>query len=46
MDTSEHDLLQTGVFAIGAAVSHKLSTIHGLASGSSRPTQNRRGSAG
>jgi len=46
MDTCEHDLLQTGVFAIGAAVSHKLSSIHGLASGGSRPAQTRRGSAG
>jgi diguanylate cyclase (GGDEF)-like protein len=46
MDTCQHDLLQTGVFAIGAAVSHKLSSIHGLASGGNRPTQSRRGSAG
>jgi diguanylate cyclase (GGDEF)-like protein len=45
MDTCEHDLLQTGVFAIGAAVSHKLSSIHGLASTGSRPVQTRRGSA-
>jgi diguanylate cyclase (GGDEF)-like protein len=46
MDTCEHDLLQTGVFAIGAAVSHKLNSIHGLASGGSRPAQTRRGSTG
>ncbi len=46
MDTSEHNLLETGVFAIGAAVSHKLSSINGLASGGTRPAQTRRGSAG
>jgi len=46
MDTREHDLLETGVFAIGAAVSHKLSTIHSLATSSTRPAQTRRGSGG
>jgi diguanylate cyclase (GGDEF)-like protein len=46
MDTREHDLLETGVFAIGAAVSHKLSAIHGLAPSNVRPVQSRRGSAG
>jgi diguanylate cyclase (GGDEF)-like protein len=47
MDSREHDLLETGVFAIGAAVSHKLSAIHSLApSSGTRPAQNRRESAG
>jgi diguanylate cyclase (GGDEF)-like protein len=43
MDSREHDLLETGVFAIGAAVSHKLSTIHGLATTATLPAQPRRG---
>jgi hypothetical protein len=46
MDTCEHDLLQTGVFAIGAAVSHKLSSIHSLAASTARPAQPRRESTG
>jgi diguanylate cyclase (GGDEF)-like protein len=47
MDSREHDLLETGVFAIGAAVSHKLSTIHGLATTSTAlPVQPRRGTGG
>jgi diguanylate cyclase (GGDEF)-like protein len=46
MDTREHDLLETGVFAIGAAVTHKLSTIHGLAPSDVRPAKSRCGSAG
>jgi diguanylate cyclase (GGDEF)-like protein len=46
MDTCEHDLLQTGVFAIGAAVSHKLSTIHSLAASTARAAQPRRESTG
>jgi predicted signal transduction protein with EAL and GGDEF domain len=44
MDHRQHDLLETGVFAISTPVSHKSATVHGLAATNARPAQARRGS--
>jgi diguanylate cyclase (GGDEF)-like protein len=44
MDSRQHDVLETGVFATGSAVSHKSGTIQGRATSSVRPVQSRRGS--
>jgi len=46
MDGRQHELLETGVFAISAPISHKPGTIQARATSSARPAQSRRGSAG
>jgi diguanylate cyclase (GGDEF)-like protein len=46
MDGLQHDLLETGVFAISEPVSHKPGTIQGRAASSARPVRSRRGSGG
>ena len=46
MDGRQHELLDTGVFAISAPLSHKPGTIQGRATSSARPAQSRRGSGG
>jgi diguanylate cyclase (GGDEF)-like protein len=46
MDGLQHDLLETGVFAISAPITHKPSTIQGRATSSPRQAQSRRGSGG
>jgi diguanylate cyclase (GGDEF)-like protein len=47
MDELQHDLLQTGVFAVSnAPVSHKPGTIQARVASSARPAQSRRGSGG
>jgi diguanylate cyclase (GGDEF)-like protein len=45
-DGLQHDLLETGVFAISAPITHKPSTIQGRATNSARQAQSRRGSGG
>jgi diguanylate cyclase (GGDEF)-like protein len=46
MDGLQHDLLETGVFAISAPLTHKPGTIQGRATSSARQAQSRRGSGG
>jgi predicted signal transduction protein with EAL and GGDEF domain len=46
MDERQHDLLETGVFAISAPLTHKPGTLQGRATSSARPAQSRRGSGG
>jgi diguanylate cyclase (GGDEF)-like protein len=46
MDGRQHDLLETGVFAINPPISHKPGTIPARATSSARPAQSRRGSGG
>ena len=46
MDGRQHDLLETGVFAINPPISHKPGTIQARATSSARPAQSRRGSGG
>ena len=46
MDGLQHDLLETGVFAISAPITHKPSPLQGRATSSARQAQSRRGSGG
>jgi diguanylate cyclase (GGDEF)-like protein len=46
MGELQHDMLETGVFAMSAPFSHKQSTTQARATSSARPAQSRRGSGG